>query len=446
MNSKNDYSSDGLYLFLILAGIGMLAIYKNQEYLTDLLNEIVKALLYILGLTVIIFVVFIIVRKILRRRKENEKFRRLSQTVREALLSDKYCDETIAKLLSDLKYVLKRFKPLAAEYINALTTHQQRHVQHIREEERLIEQRRQQYRDNWRQKVREVYLEFKKQGNTKAIPPKFKDYDPEIILQAEEVYQNEKREQWRREDEVRREQEQKERCFLFVYKNKGLPKDYAQLSANEKNYYDEALKLLNENKLAGIVDKIREKNKKEELEEFITEQEYLTIGQTLEEGQKRANKLLENDFYYRSDLTLEEQNFLQKFYKYKTHKISNFGDGFIPVIYKCTTRERPNHFCSKYLFARIHTTGKVEARDWYQNEVDVVFTKGKKKYAVEIERGTNKINYLNDKIATLKDHYHKVIIVAPRKQIPKYRMYEIPNQVYVLNAKKAKDLLLKWLN
>lgn len=198
--------------------------------------------------------------------------------------------------------------------------------------------------------------------------------------------------------------------------------------------------------LAEEVENLRETELEQQRKQFLREEDYLQIAESVERGQQRAEALASKEFFLASELTKPERDFLAKFYGFKSHKVSNFGDGFTGVLYRGDrSNESANHFCTKHLFARLHPTAKIEHKDWWGNEIDVLFTKGNHKCAVEIETGSNKPDYIAEKVAKLHKPYERVILVVPRDKLGKYRMRHDGQKMFVLTAKHAKENIQDWL-
>jgi hypothetical protein len=308
------------------------------------------------------------------------------------------------------------------------------------------EQKQEKERAEFRKKVTQVYEVFKKQGHAETIPERFKDYDMYVIETAKEWLEEDRQREKARERQEEKDQESWREAVLYVWKHRALPSDFADLPDDKKRDYLEALRYKKEGMLEEQVEHFRNKDEEQRRKEYLTDDDYIQLAGSVEAGKAREKELLENNFYPASELTPEEKRFLLKFHGFKEFDASNFGDGFIPVIYHGAERnESPAHFCSKYLFARLHPDAEVEARDYLGNEIDVLFRKGKQKIAVEIERGTNKAGYVGQKVSDLSQAYAKVLLVVPRKVLPTYRMYHNGKKVFVFTPKKAKEAVLRWL-
>src|SRR3989344_1333399 len=315
----------------------------------------------------------------------------------------------------------------------------------IDEVEEAKRRQQQGQRDALLDKIGQVYSAFREQGHTEIIPEECKDYPASIIEDAKkwfDKYQDEERGRKRQEEWEREEYKE---ALLFISNNHGLPTYYAQLSNARKAFYDEALKLYKEGLLQGALAELRDQNIKEKPQAYITNQDYTDLAGGVEAGKEREKQLLTKKFYFETELGNGEQRFLKSFHKYETCKVSNFGDGFLHALFrKEGQNEGTQHFCTKHLFAKLHPGAQVEVRDWWKNEVDVVFKKGQKKLALEIETGSNKADYVRDKISNLCRAYDQIIVVVPRKVLPKYRAYHDGQKVFVLTAKQAKEHVLEW--
>jgi len=353
--------------------------------------------------------------------------------------------KVLQHLESDLRRSPQFLEKESQEAMALINTQLERFKQEQAREWELKEQTRVRSEEKRVQQVSDVVEVFKKQKRTDIIPEQFRYYGQSVINSAKDEYTEliRKEHTWTRQREER--EEKRAEAFIFVLKNKALPSNFQNLSYEVRCFYDEALELQRQGLLKQQVDELREIKAPEKRTEYITDDDYVQLAGSLDAGKQREEQLKKNVFYFTSELTQNEKNFLLKFHGYKICKVSNFGDGFIYTIYRSASRERPIHFCTKYLFARLHASSRVEIRDWYKNEIDVLFTKGTRKFAVEIERGTNKAEYLRKKVSDLRHAYTKTIIVVPREQLPKYRMYHDGEKVFVLTAKDAKDILLKWL-
>lgn len=331
------------------------------------------------------------------------------------------------------------FKSVTTEH-EQLLSHCQRVLQKKANEERKAEQEE-------KENTQRVFEFFKQQGSTKTIPAEFAEFNQDIIENAEERYKRYFAQQLEIKRELAKEEELWKQACLFIWKNHAFPSHYASLGEREKQLYKDAQNLYEEGVLGEEIEKLRETELEQQRKQFLREEDYLQIAESVEAGQQRAEALASKEFFLASELTRQERDFLAKFYGFKPYKVSNFGDGFTGVLYRGErSNESANHFCTKHLFARLHPSAKIEHKDWWGNEIDVLFVKGNHKCAVEIETGSNKPDYIADKVAKLHKPYERVILVVPRDKLPKYRTHHDGQKVFVLTAKHAKENLLEWLS
>jgi len=165
-------------------------------------------------------------------------------------------------------------------------------------------------------------------------------------------------------------------------------------------------------------------------------------------GIQHMQSLLKNNFYTPNELTDDEFKFLKRFHQYELYKAPNFGDGFTDVIIGTPVGEGKEHLVLKNLFARLHNSAVMEYHFDKKSEhrADVAYLpKTTLKIAVEIERGTNKIDYLKEKVQKLSQHFHKIILVCKREDLTKYKRFAQEDKVFVMTAKEAKLQVLDWL-
>ncbi|MBI5355686.1 MAG: hypothetical protein HZB68_04495 [Candidatus Aenigmarchaeota archaeon] len=301
-------------------------------------------------------------------------------------------------------------------------------------------------RDALVSKISKVYAAFRAQGHTETIPESCKDFPEEIIDMAKNWHQimlDQEREEQRK---LKAHEANWIEAVKFVWKYHALPAHFQSMGADGKDCYEKALQLDKEGKLGTVVAELREEEHEQRRKDYLTNDDYVQLAGSVEAGKAREKELVQKDFYLASELTKVEQNFLLQFHGFKSFNSSDDGSKLIPVIYHCTTQESPAHFCSKHLFARLHPSAKIEYVDAWRNEVDIMFSRGKQKLAVEIERGTNKPDDVRQKIASLsKANYAKIIVVVPRKMRSKYRQHHDGKKVFVLTPKNAKEAILEWL-
>ena len=337
-------------------------------------------------------------------------------------------------------YLPTKAEPLKLQFQTKRTELQRAFEKQEREKQR----RRQEAIDQREALVGRVFEVFLNQEHTDSIPEEFKNFPEDIIEEAEQCFEDARREEGLREREEEQELEERKEAYKFVANYHGLPANYAKLSPEKQWHYNEALQLLKEGKLQQTLATLREQDT-EKPEVYITNQDYIDLAGGVESGKEREKQLLTKKFYFETELGNGEQRFLKSFHKYETCKVSNFGDGFLHALFrKEGQNEGTQHFCTKHLFAKLHPGAQVEVRDWWKNEVDVVFKKGQKKLALEIETGSNKADYVRDKISNLCRAYDQIIVVVPRKVLPKYRAYHDGQKVFVLTAKQAKEHVLEW--
>lgn len=382
------------------------------------------------------------------KRQANELLEEAQEKARE---SPDYFN-TVSKELSELSQRILRWpKGYLAKQCSELfekveTEHQrlQTHCQNVLKEKEIARQKAmQQDRDN----TQKVFEHFKEQGSTETIPARFAELDSKVIERAKEWYKTSWARQLAVDREIASQEEHWKQACLFVWKHHALPSNYANMSENEKQLYGEAQQLHEQGILAEEIENLRETELEQQRKQFLRQEDYLQIADSVESGQQRAEALASKEFFLASELTKSEREFLAKFYGFKPHKVSNFGDGFTGVLYRGErSNESANHFCTKHLFARLHPTAKIEHKDWWGNEIDVLFNKGNHKCAVEIETGSNKPDYIAEKVAKLHKPYERIILVVPRDKLSKYRIHHDGQKLFVLTAKQAKENLLEWLS
>lgn len=286
-------------------------------------------------------------------------------------------------------------------------------------------------------KVKDVLDYFFEKKSSKSISFKHKDYDRDIIQEAERRYNAYWSDYYEKEREEADAQRERRECYLFVYKNHGLPSDFDSRSNRKQKFDLEAETLFKQGKLNKLV-----------RDEFKIPQEsdYESIG-----GEEKVKELKEKDFYLASSLKPLEMDFLTRFEGYTLENTDNFGDGFIEVVIKCPERETSRHFILKNLFAKTHESAIMEytpAKGFAQfNEAraDVAFLLKNLKIAVEIERGTNKNSDLREKINSLRQHFDRIVLVVTRDLKKRYKRFKEKNVVFVLTPKEAKEQILNWI-
>jgi len=412
----------------------------------------------VLTVTGIVILIFIIIPRVWRFR-ENRKYERynLSINIRDAnRLLQEACEKKVRRenLIEELQCIAKslratpKFLATQIQQVLPKVENEARRLQEaIEREKHAAEEKEKRKQAEFSRQANQVYQAFIEQGHTRTIPESFKNFDRYAIHIAEKWFENYERERRSVVREKHDEERHRKEAIRFIWKHRALPSDYPQWSNERKAPYEEAMALLNSGQLKNVIDELREEEHEQHRKDYLTDQDYVQLAGSIEAGKQREKELLQRDFYFASELKDVEQNFLLKFHGFKKSKISDFGERLLPVLYRCSERnESPNHFCTKHLFARLHPGAKIEATDWWDNEVDVLFSKGKQKLAVEIERGTNKPEYIKEKIASLVSaKYAKIILVVPRDVLPKYRQYHDGKLVFVSTAKQAREAILKWL-
>jgi hypothetical protein len=447
--------------FIAIAGISIILYSKiylpNNEYIDSgqILWDIAKVILIV---TMVLVLIFIVIPRAWSFRQNRQHARiSLYLNTRDAneLLQETHKDKSEREhFLSELQEIAKKLRSTpkflaeqAAQILPKVENEANRLQKAIEKEKRSAEDKKKSDHDRFVLQANQAYQAFIKQGHTKTIPEAFKNFDHHAIYTAEEWFKDYERENWKVEREKREDEEHRKSALKFVWKHRALPSDYSQMSEERQVHYDEAMALLKSGELKDVIDELREDELEQRRKDYLTDQDYVQLAGSVEAGKEREKELVENDFYFVPELKDAEQNFLLKFHGFKKFKVSDFGERLLPVLYRCSEKnESPNHFCTKHLFARLHPGAKIEAKDWWDNEVDVLFSKGKQKLAVEIERGTNKPADVRDKVSSLcRAKYAKIILVVPRDVLPKYRQYHDGKLVFVSTAKQAKEMILKWL-
>lgn len=439
--------------------IGYTAIYlPNKAYIDSGkmwrdLGKIVGGLIIVGG------VVFVTGRRLWTRYKQRKQARTqlgsLMSQVKDALHDARtwpeHFEEGAPKLQAfaeELRSWPKGFLHKEAQHLlTRLESEQNKLRQRFERDKNKEENKRRKELEEKRQRISIVYQAFLKQGHAKTIPETCKYFSKEIIENAKRWYNQHVNQESEKKMELQKQEKNRKRACLFVWKYRALPAHFAQLPNDEKEHYEEALGLLKSGKLKTVIQAYREQEHVQTRKDYLTDEEYTHLAGSVAAGKAREKELVQQDFYFESELNNAEQNFLLTFHGFKRFNVSNYGDGFLPALYLCSSsqNESPQHFCTKHLFARLHPSARVEYVDGSRNEIDVLFTKGKQKIAVEIERGTNKPDYVRQKVADLRRTYAKVVLQVPRKALPKYRVYHDGKKVFVFTAKKAKEALLQWL-
>lgn len=304
------------------------------------------------------------------------------------------------------------------------------------ERQRKEEKRKKKEEQEFKEDVWYMFDIFRITQKPETIPESCLDINPKAVAEARRLFIEARKEDDRMDREYEERKKKLKEAQEYVYKNQGVPSNYHKMDQETQKSYNQALKQYKEGTLKEIVRNNQSLKRHEERLSLLSDEEYENLTGDAEEGKQRASELLENKFYYADELTPQETSFLIKFYDYKKGKIS-LGDGFKSVIFHKEGRETDKHYLLKQVIARVHPESKVEYSDKWGNEIDILFTKGREKIAVEVETGTNKTNHTIEKISKLRKRYSKVIVVTNRKHLPKYKVHKDNTTVFVETPKNA---------
>ncbi|MDD3175722.1 MAG: hypothetical protein PHU51_04555, partial [Candidatus Nanoarchaeia archaeon] len=193
-------------------------------------------------------------------------------------------------------------------------------------------------------------------------------------LKKEEEKEKEKSRRWSQEFNLEH--------YFVAHSTNELPK-WA------KNYDKDIIK--------SVTEEYNKKYRKEKVEEI---DEY--------EGKK---------FYFAKDLTPKEREELIELYGFKNYPFVNFDGNFGNQLFikNTNSHESDYHFAMKHMFGSLDFGNPMMEYSYKSMVVDVMFTLGKKRIALEIETGSNKELFVEEKIKYLNKNYDKWIILTSRK-------------------------------
>ena len=394
----------------------------NIEKITNsILRTITKNLLFII-IAIITSVVVLIITKLFLKRKERIKAdtKTLEELEKKTYNNYEDLDEAkniIKQICNKHRNLSKHLQEPTNKTENILKTKEYLLQKLKLEEKRKREEKRKKEKNN-KQIINKIFNYFKEEDTIKTIPIWAKNTEQEIIEEAKRKYYEHTHEQYRQERTKEINKEQEEQAKQFIIKNKALPSNYQELSEEEQNNYDQALKQLEQGTLT--------KTESYEVEE---QDKYLATRR----------------FFLAKELNKEQKERFTKKYGYKhkpfTHLNGKLGNNLI--INNQSKTESDYHFCTKHLLAKIDDENSHIEYSIKEMRADAVFKYRNKKIAVEVETGSNNKEQIIKKIEWLNKYFNYWIILAPKKEQKNYRVYVDKKKSFCLGSKKAEQKILE---
>lgn len=408
-NSDRDSLTVGL-LLIVLGGYGYYQ--KHPINWSNVLHFAILSLLCLLFLTGIILAIISIYRHKKRKKEEFESFlSRLHKLNQIKTWNYQIIDDAI----KEIKYLKKDYSKLFEKYSQDFKRLDSCIIlaRKMIEDKIKFEDERKKRNIAKSKKILKYFIE----NNSCKIIPKWAINEEHFIINwAIENFKEIKEKEENKEHEEYQSQRNKEYAEEFILKYGSLPSDFHSFYKEKKELYLDALERFEKGEL-----KI-----KTEKEGFYKDE----------------------PFYLAKDLTPKERDDLIKLWGYKHMPFIGFNGKFGNQLFikNLNTHESDYHFAMKHLFGNLNFGSPCMEYSFKGGVVDVLFLFGKKRVALEIETGSNKDLFIEEKVKYLDKNYDKWIILTSRKNKKKYRKFVDNKKSFCLGVKEAHDFLQSLLS
>jgi hypothetical protein len=404
---------DFIIAVVVLFGLGGYKYFEKNPINWTLV--IYRVIFFFSGVIILIGIIMTIVLIYRHKKRKKEEFENFLSKLHKLNQINEWNYKIINDAKEKIRYLKKDYPKFFEKYAQDFKKLDSRIIFEIKTIENENNAKKELRKQNI-EKSEKILEYFIKKDSCKIIPKWAINEEYYVINWAIKDFEDIKQKEANiRHEEYFRERD-KEYAEEFILEHKGLPSDFHNFHKEKQKAYLDALERFEKGEL-----KI-----KTEKEGFYKDE----------------------PFYLAKDLTAKERDDLIKLWGYKHMPFIDFDGKFGNQLFikNLNTHESDYHFAMKHLFGNLNFGSPCMEYSFKGGVVDVFFLFHKKRVALEIETGTNKELFIEEKIKYLNKNYDKWIILTSRKNKKKYRKFIDNKKSFCLGVKEAHDFLQSLLS